>query len=83
MHGPVSGTPHANNVKDMGMTDSNWLSAFTVLSLDTIAAACLKVLISNQMQITKWTSVSVSNVVITCSIVPLGTVQSVVPCYGI
>ena len=53
MHGPVSGTPRANNVKDTVKTDSNWLSAFTVVSLDTIATTCLKILISNHMQITK------------------------------
>lgn len=53
MHGPVSGTPRANNVKDIVKTDSNWLSAFTVVSLDTIATTCLKILISNHMQITK------------------------------
>ena len=53
MHGPVSGTPRANNVKDIVKTDSNWLSAFTVVSLDTIVTTCLKILITNHMQITK------------------------------
>lgn len=82
MNGPVSGTPRANNVKDIVKTDSNWLSAFTVVSLDTIATTCLRSWFRITCRSRNRLPLPVSNVVIPCSIVPLWTVQSVVTSYS-